>query len=327
MSCILTLKANSLYQIQWIPPVTLFPLEASLLFLHDRKGRLNASACELFPIPRLEPKSAAIPTSHFGMPELLTIPDNRRHRVGQVCRQYRDLSLDSLQPREEDILWQQLPRWHEKKWQASRVSWSLTSDIQNHIMCFGYLVEPEGLCILKFSNSRDWNTQHWENMIASAVEGSLERQKRLNNLSQESLLYFPPPPPPPHPSTLHPHLSPLQYEEYAELMSMGWKAECEGHEHVCRLKENVITPTTKAADHDVPISPEDIIAQGLMKQDEWDQVPPPFPPKPQHPSSSSSSALKAVWLITHSTPSFPYCVVPFWIWAMAYEPKWLVQIS
>lgn len=40
----------------------------------------------------------------------------------------------------------------------------------------------------------------------------------------------------------------------------------------CRLQTNVITPTTKAADHDVPISPADIVDTGLMTQLEWDQV-------------------------------------------------------
>ncbi len=43
------------------------------------------------------------------------------------------------------------------------------------------------------------------------------------------------------------------------------------HSHLtCRLhfrpRQNVITPTTKAEDHDVPISPADIVAQGLMTQ-------------------------------------------------------------
>ncbi|GFR40411.1 hypothetical protein Agub_g985 [Astrephomene gubernaculifera] len=39
-----------------------------------------------------------------------------------------------------------------------------------------------------------------------------------------------------------------------------------------RLAANVITPTTKAEDHDVPISPAEIVAQGLMTQQEWDEV-------------------------------------------------------
>ncbi|PNW85984.1 hypothetical protein CHLRE_03g202113v5 [Chlamydomonas reinhardtii] len=39
-----------------------------------------------------------------------------------------------------------------------------------------------------------------------------------------------------------------------------------------RLASNVITPTTKAEDHDVPISPAEIVAQGLMTQQEWDTV-------------------------------------------------------
>ncbi|KAK9857177.1 hypothetical protein WJX84_002294 [Apatococcus fuscideae] len=39
-----------------------------------------------------------------------------------------------------------------------------------------------------------------------------------------------------------------------------------------RLQENVITPTTKAADHDEPISPQDIVGQGLMSQEDVDQT-------------------------------------------------------
>lgn len=40
----------------------------------------------------------------------------------------------------------------------------------------------------------------------------------------------------------------------------------------CRLREIVLTPTTKAADHDVPISPRDIVGQGLVSQQDWDAV-------------------------------------------------------
>ena len=32
----------------------------------------------------------------------------------------------------------------------------------------------------------------------------------------------------------------------------------------------MVTPTTKAADHDAPISPAEIVARGLMTQAEWD---------------------------------------------------------
>ncbi|CAL8465049.1 g4584 [Coccomyxa elongata] len=39
-----------------------------------------------------------------------------------------------------------------------------------------------------------------------------------------------------------------------------------------RLASNVVTPTTKAADHDVPISPAQIVEQGLMSQEDWDSV-------------------------------------------------------
>lgn len=39
-----------------------------------------------------------------------------------------------------------------------------------------------------------------------------------------------------------------------------------------RLPENVITPTTKSEHHDVPISPLEIVAQGLMSQQDWDEV-------------------------------------------------------
>lgn len=34
----------------------------------------------------------------------------------------------------------------------------------------------------------------------------------------------------------------------------------------------ILTPTTKADDHDAPISPAEIVAQGLMTQEEWDYV-------------------------------------------------------
>eukprot|EP00891_Asterochloris_glomerata_P004412 jgi/Astpho2/4412/Aster-00030 len=39
-----------------------------------------------------------------------------------------------------------------------------------------------------------------------------------------------------------------------------------------RLHSNMVTPTTKSAEHDVPISAEEIVAQGLMSQAEWDKV-------------------------------------------------------
>lgn len=37
-----------------------------------------------------------------------------------------------------------------------------------------------------------------------------------------------------------------------------------------KLKANMITPTTKAESHDVPISAQDIVKQGLMTQQDWD---------------------------------------------------------
>ncbi len=37
-----------------------------------------------------------------------------------------------------------------------------------------------------------------------------------------------------------------------------------------RLAENVLTPTTKAVDRDVPISAEEIVSQGLVSQADWD---------------------------------------------------------
>ena len=39
-----------------------------------------------------------------------------------------------------------------------------------------------------------------------------------------------------------------------------------------RLEADVVTPTTKAADHDVPISPEEIARQGMVAQEDWDTV-------------------------------------------------------
>ncbi len=39
-----------------------------------------------------------------------------------------------------------------------------------------------------------------------------------------------------------------------------------------RLARNVVTPTTKAADHDAPVSPAQIVDRGLMSQADWDTV-------------------------------------------------------
>eukprot|EP00246_Nothoceros_aenigmaticus_P011831 TRINITY_DN337_c0_g1_i7.p1 TRINITY_DN337_c0_g1~~TRINITY_DN337_c0_g1_i7.p1 ORF type:complete len:427 (+),score=43.72 TRINITY_DN337_c0_g1_i7:202-1482(+) len=38
------------------------------------------------------------------------------------------------------------------------------------------------------------------------------------------------------------------------------------------LEANILTPTTKAANHDTPISGEEIVAQGLMSQEEYNEV-------------------------------------------------------
>ncbi|XP_024962638.1 phosphoribosylaminoimidazole-succinocarboxamide synthase, chloroplastic isoform X1 [Cynara cardunculus var. scolymus] len=39
-----------------------------------------------------------------------------------------------------------------------------------------------------------------------------------------------------------------------------------------RLPANIITPTTKAADHDVPITPDEVVRQGLMSQADYDEA-------------------------------------------------------
>ncbi|KAL2934429.1 Phosphoribosylaminoimidazole-succinocarboxamide synthase chloroplastic, partial [Bienertia sinuspersici] len=39
-----------------------------------------------------------------------------------------------------------------------------------------------------------------------------------------------------------------------------------------RLERNILTPTTKAVDHDVPIAPLEIIEQGLMTKADFDEV-------------------------------------------------------
>lgn len=39
-----------------------------------------------------------------------------------------------------------------------------------------------------------------------------------------------------------------------------------------RLPANILTPTTKAADHDVPVTPDEIVKSGLMTQDEYDEA-------------------------------------------------------
>lgn len=39
-----------------------------------------------------------------------------------------------------------------------------------------------------------------------------------------------------------------------------------------KLTENILTPTTKAADHDVPVTPDEIVRRGLMTQADYDEV-------------------------------------------------------
>ncbi|XP_051125405.1 phosphoribosylaminoimidazole-succinocarboxamide synthase, chloroplastic [Andrographis paniculata] len=39
-----------------------------------------------------------------------------------------------------------------------------------------------------------------------------------------------------------------------------------------KLPENILTPTTKAADHDVPITPKEIIQQGLMSEADYNEA-------------------------------------------------------
>ncbi|KAJ4761057.1 Phosphoribosylaminoimidazole-succinocarboxamide synthase [Rhynchospora pubera] len=39
-----------------------------------------------------------------------------------------------------------------------------------------------------------------------------------------------------------------------------------------KLPTNILTPTTKAVDHDVPVTPHEIIEMGLMTKDEYDEV-------------------------------------------------------
>ncbi len=55
---------------------------------------------------------------------------------------------------------------------------------------------------------------------------------------------------------------------------MGGNKLPEGLKKNQKLPEPIITPTTKAAhgDHDKNITPEEIVAQGLLTQEEWDQL-------------------------------------------------------
>lgn len=46
----------------------------------------------------------------------------------------------------------------------------------------------------------------------------------------------------------------------------------EGMKKNDRLSQNIITPTTKSAERDVPISPSEIIAQGLMTREDWEEA-------------------------------------------------------
>lgn len=46
----------------------------------------------------------------------------------------------------------------------------------------------------------------------------------------------------------------------------------EGLAKNARLERNLLTPTTKADDHDEPVTPAQIVERGLMTQTEWDEV-------------------------------------------------------
>lgn len=46
----------------------------------------------------------------------------------------------------------------------------------------------------------------------------------------------------------------------------------EGLAKNAKLPRSMLTPTTKAEDHDEPISPADIVKRGLMTQAEWDEA-------------------------------------------------------
>ena len=39
-----------------------------------------------------------------------------------------------------------------------------------------------------------------------------------------------------------------------------------------KLERNIVTPTTKAEEGDVPITPQEIVDQGLMTEKEWQEV-------------------------------------------------------
>ncbi len=39
-----------------------------------------------------------------------------------------------------------------------------------------------------------------------------------------------------------------------------------------KLEQQVITPTTKSTSHDVPISAQEILDQGILSQQDWDQA-------------------------------------------------------
>lgn len=69
------------------------------------------------------------------------------------------------------------------------------------------------------------------------------------------------------PMTWHQEISSLQLR--LSLGKADMLSECVWLD---RLAANVVTPTTKAADHDVPISPAEIVEQGLMSQEDWDSV-------------------------------------------------------
>lgn len=86
--------------------------------------------------------------------------------------------------------------------------------------------------------------------------------------------HYPPPPSPGLPPSTHPGSTDTSLWTH---YNNGARQYCghtfpDGMKKNERLAANVVTPTTKAVDHDVPISGEEIVGQGLMSEDDWEAV-------------------------------------------------------
>ena len=169
-----------------------------------------------------------------------SIFSNRAVAASGLFRQHRHLAVDALRGRHAAVLRQRLPRRHAQEQQACTYllllnTLPLRSGASLHRPAITKLTVEESL------ESMQWLTSGTERAVLQPGVCTVLCMRRLSRPALQQLC-------------MH----------ALDSAVTGW---C-----VARLQQSVLTPTTKAADHDEPIAPADIVARGLMSQAHWDTV-------------------------------------------------------